>query len=106
MVEYQATATFLDRAYIRVTRINIQSWGRAYASQKAWRVARTWGKLKGGKPKRSERRQTELRRMFNIGDNAINNLTEFFGASRPTVYWVIQPTALANVGGETSMNRA
>lgn len=55
-------------------------------------VARAKGKLKGKKPKLSDRRQTELRRMYDTGDYSINDLAELFDVSRPTVYRVLQRT--------------
>jgi DNA invertase Pin-like site-specific DNA recombinase len=53
-------------------------------------VARAKGKLKGKKPKLSDRRQTELRRMYDTGDYSISDLAELFDVSRPTVYRVLQ----------------
>jgi len=55
-------------------------------------VARAKGKLKGKKPKLSDRRQTELRRMYDTGDYSISGLAELFDVSRPTVYRVLQRT--------------
>lgn len=49
-------------------------------------VARAKGKLQGKKPKRSERQQKELRRMYDTGDYSISDLAELFSISRPTVY--------------------
>ena len=56
-------------------------------------VARAKGRLKGKKPKLSERRQAELRRMHDTGEYAISDLAEIFAVSRPTVYRVLQRTA-------------
>ena len=53
-------------------------------------VARARGKLRGKKPKLSDRRQAELRRMHGTGDDAISDLAELFAVSRPTVYRVLQ----------------
>lgn len=53
-------------------------------------IARSKGKLKGKKPKLSERRQTELRRMYDTGDYSISDLAELFDVSRPTIYRVLQ----------------
>lgn len=58
-------------------------------------VARAKGKLKGKKPKLSDRRQTELRRMYETGDYSISDLAELFDVSRPTVYRVLQRTPSA-----------
>ncbi len=49
-------------------------------------VARAKGKLRGKKPKLSERQQKELRRMHVTGDYSISDLAELFSISRPTVY--------------------
>ncbi|MFP7675814.1 helix-turn-helix domain-containing protein [Marivita sp. S0852] len=55
-------------------------------------IARAKGKLKGKKPKLSDRRQIELRRMYNTGEYSISDLAELFDVSRPTVYRVLQRT--------------
>ncbi|GBR34997.1 recombinase family protein [Acetobacter fabarum] len=49
-------------------------------------VARAKGKLRGKKPKLSERQQKELRRMYDTGDYSISDLAAVFSVSRPTVY--------------------
>ena len=49
-------------------------------------VARARGKLRGKKPKLSDRQQKELRRMYDSGDYSISDLAELFAVSRPTVY--------------------
>ena len=49
-------------------------------------VARARGKLRGKKPKLSDRQQKELRRMHDSGDYSISDLAELFAVSRPTVY--------------------
>ncbi|SDX77896.1 recombinase family protein [Roseicitreum antarcticum] len=58
-------------------------------------IARAKGKLKGKKPKLSDRRQAELRRMYDTGDYSISDLAELFDVSRPTVYRVLQRTPSA-----------
>ena len=58
-------------------------------------VARAKGRLKGKKPKLTDRRQSELRRMYDTGDYSISDLAELFDVSRPTVYRVLQRTAVA-----------
>ncbi|MFG6592848.1 recombinase family protein [Sulfitobacter sp. 1A12157] len=63
-------------------------------------VARAKGKLKGKKPKLSDRRQTELRRMYDTGDYSVSDLAELFDVSRPTVYRVLQRTPSAEVSIE------
>ena len=55
-------------------------------------VARAKGKLKGKKPKLSDRRQAELRRMHDTGEYSITDLGELFAVSRPTVYRVLART--------------
>ena len=49
-------------------------------------IARAKGKLRGKKPKLSDRQQKELRRMYDSGDYSISDLAELFSVSRPTVY--------------------
>lgn len=49
-------------------------------------VARAKGKLRGKKPKLSERQHQELRRMYDTGEYSISDLAEVFSISRPTVY--------------------
>lgn len=49
-------------------------------------VARAKGKLRGKKPKLSDRQQKELARMYGTGDYSISDLAELFSISRPTVY--------------------
>ena len=53
-------------------------------------VARAKGKLRGKKPKLSDRQQKELRRMYDTGDYAISDLAELFSISRPTVYRTLE----------------
>lgn len=53
-------------------------------------VARAKGKLRGKKPKLSERQQKELRRMHDTGDYSISDLAELFSISRPTVYRTLE----------------
>ncbi len=59
-------------------------------------IARAKSKLKGKKPKLSDRRQTELRRMYDTADYSISDLAELFDVSRPTVYRVLQQTPSAD----------
>ena len=49
-------------------------------------IARAKGKLRGKKPKLSEKQQRELRRMHGTGDYSISDLAQLFSVSRPTVY--------------------
>ena len=62
-------------------------------------VARSKGKLKGKKPKLSDRRQAELRRMYDTEEYSISDLAEVFDVSRPTVYRVLARTKTAGAGG-------
>jgi len=57
-------------------------------------IARSRGKLRGKRPKLSDRQQKELRRMHDTGDHSISDLAELFSISRPTVY-----RTLARQGG-------
>ena len=65
-------------------------------------VARARGKLKGKKPKLSDRRQAELRRMHDTGAYSISDLAELFDVSRPTVYRVLQRVPSQGAGGKQS----
>jgi DNA invertase Pin-like site-specific DNA recombinase len=58
-------------------------------------VARSKGKLRGKKPKLSDRQQKELRRMYSTDDYSISDLAEVFSISRPTVHRTLgrQPAA-------------
>lgn len=49
-------------------------------------IARAKGKLRGKKPKLSERQQKELRRMYDTGNYSITDLADLFSISRPTIY--------------------
>ena len=49
-------------------------------------VARARGKLRGKKPKLSDRQARELRRMYDTGEYSVSELAEIFAVSRPTVY--------------------
>src|SRR6185437_16212274 len=52
-------------------------------------IARARGRLRGKKPKLSDRQQKEVRRMHDTGEYAISALAELFSVSRPTVYRVL-----------------
>ena len=56
-------------------------------------VARAKGRLRGKKPKLSDRQHKELRRMYDTGDYSISDLGAVFGVSRPTVYRTLQRQA-------------
>jgi DNA invertase Pin-like site-specific DNA recombinase len=49
-------------------------------------IARAKGKLKGKRPKLSDKQQKELCRMYVTGAYSISDLAELFSVSRPTVY--------------------
>jgi DNA invertase Pin-like site-specific DNA recombinase len=53
-------------------------------------IARARGRLRGKKPKLSDRQQKEVRRMYDTGAYAISDLAELFSVSRPTVYRTLQ----------------
>ncbi len=52
-------------------------------------MARAKGKLRGKKPKLSDRQQKELGRMYDTGEYSISDLADVFSVSRPTVYRTI-----------------
>ena len=58
-------------------------------------VARAKGRLRGKKPKLSDRQQKELHRMHETGDYSISDLGAVFGVSRPTVYRTLARQAAA-----------
>jgi DNA invertase Pin-like site-specific DNA recombinase len=60
-------------------------------------IARAKGKLRGKKPKLSERQQRELRRMYDTGEYSISDLAELFTVARPTVYRTLQRQASRTV---------
>jgi DNA invertase Pin-like site-specific DNA recombinase len=49
-------------------------------------IARAKGKLRGKRPKLSDKQQKELCRMHGTGKYSISDLAELFSISRPTVY--------------------
>ena len=49
-------------------------------------MARARGKLRGKRPKLSDKQQKELWRMHDTGEYSISELAELFSVSRPTVY--------------------
>jgi DNA invertase Pin-like site-specific DNA recombinase len=53
-------------------------------------VARAKGKLRGKKPKLSEKQAKELRRLYDTTEYSISDLAELFSVSRPTVYRTLQ----------------
>jgi DNA invertase Pin-like site-specific DNA recombinase len=57
-------------------------------------VARAKGKLRGKKPKLSDRQQKELRRMYDTGEYSVSDLGELFGVSRPTIYRTLERQAI------------
>lgn len=65
-------------------------------------IARAKGRLRGKKPKLSERQQKELLRMYDTGEYSISDLAHVFCVSRPTVYRSLsrqQDTKLSSAGG-------
>ncbi|WP_312531032.1 recombinase family protein [Paracoccus sp. (in: a-proteobacteria)] len=57
-------------------------------------IARAKGKLRGKKPKLSDRQQKELRRMYDTGEYSISDLGDVFSVSRPTVYRTLARQAM------------
>lgn len=55
-------------------------------------IARAKGKLKGKKPKLSDKQHKELRRMHDTGEYSISDLADVFAVSRPTVYRTLNRT--------------
>jgi DNA invertase Pin-like site-specific DNA recombinase len=55
-------------------------------------IARAKGKLRGKKPKLSERQHKELQRMYGTGEYSISDLADLFSISRPTVYRTLART--------------
>jgi DNA invertase Pin-like site-specific DNA recombinase len=53
-------------------------------------IARAKGKLRGKKPKLTDKQQRELIRMHGTGDYSVSDLAEVFAVSRPTVYRTLQ----------------
>ena len=49
-------------------------------------IAKAKGKLRGKKPKLSEKQRKELWRMHDTGEYTISDLAEVFSVLRPTVY--------------------
>ena len=49
-------------------------------------MARARGRLRGKKPKLSEKQGRELRRMYDTGEYSISDLADVFSVSRPTIY--------------------
>ena len=49
-------------------------------------MARAKGKLRGKRPKLSDKQHKELWRMYETGEYSINDLADLFAVSRPTVY--------------------
>src|SRR5262245_55614289 len=52
-------------------------------------IARAKGKLRGKRPKLSDKQHKELWRMHDTGEYSISDLAELFSVSRPTVYRTI-----------------
>lgn len=59
-------------------------------TREGMKIAHAKGKLRGKKPKLSDKRQRELRRMYDTGDYSISDLADVFAVSRPTVYRTLE----------------
>ena len=64
-------------------------------TREGMKIARAKGKLRGKKPKLSDRQQRELRRMYDTGEYSVSDLAEVFSVSRPTIYRTLNRTAPA-----------
>lgn len=64
-------------------------------TREGMKIARAKGKLRGKKPKLSEKQHRELRRMYDTGDYSISDLADVFAVSRPTIYRTLQRTESA-----------
>ena len=62
-------------------------------TREGMKIARAKGKLRGKKPKLSDRQQRELRRMYDTGEYSVSDLAELFSVSRPTIYRTLNRTA-------------
>ena len=62
-------------------------------TREGMKIARAKGKLRGKKPKLSDRQQRELCRMHGTGNYSISDLAELFSVSRPTVYRTLNRNA-------------
>ena len=61
-------------------------------TREGMKIARAKGKLRGKKPKLSEKQHRELRRMYDTGEYSVSDLAEVFAVSRPTVYRTLRRT--------------
>ena len=64
-------------------------------TREGMKIARAKGKLRGKKPKLSEKQQRELRKMYDTGDYSVSDLAELFSVSRPTIYRTLERTAVS-----------
>jgi DNA invertase Pin-like site-specific DNA recombinase len=55
-------------------------------TREGMKIARAKGRLRGKRPKLSDKQQKELGRMHGTGQYTISDLAELFSISRPTVY--------------------
>ena len=53
-------------------------------------IAKAKGKMRGKKPKLTEKQQKELLKMHETGDHSISDLAEIFSVSRATIYRTLQ----------------
>ena len=65
-------------------------------TREGMKTVRAKGKLRGKKPKLSEKQHRELRRMYDTGDYSISDLADIFTVSRPTIYRTLRRTESAN----------
>ena len=65
-------------------------------TREGMKIARAKGKLRGKKPKLSQKQHRELCRMYDTRDYSISDLADVFAVSRPTIYRTLQRTQSAN----------
>ena len=73
-------------------------------TREGMKIARAKGKLRGKKPKLSDRQQRELRRMYDTGDYSVSDLADVFSVSRPTIYRTLQRTRTADQRSKSTGN--
>ena len=64
-------------------------------TREGMKIARAKGKLRGKKPKLTDKQQRELRKMFDTGNYSVSDLAELFSVSRPTIYRTLERTAVS-----------
>ena len=65
-------------------------------TREGMKIARAKGKLRGKKPKLSEKQHRELRRMYDTRSYSISDLADIFTVSRLTIYRTLKRTENTN----------